>query len=147
MDSFYGAMPKLRMVFRIGARIDRQGAGTRARAMAEWLKPRLPKTPACSQSTDGLSKTAAALSADFETSKRLDPHVGKAVLVAAGGGGQGTVVVVVPSAHARGSRSPAYIRRTRGMARTEGRDMVVSHKLTAGAEGTILRASISPAML
>jgi phosphohistidine phosphatase len=121
-----------------------------AQAMAEWLKPRLPKNTCIMASpTKRTQQTAAALNDDFETVREIGPSASaKAILVAAGWpDAKGAVVMVghqptLGEAAALlmcGSPMEWNIRK--------GAIWWFSHKTKGNGVEMILRTSISPDML
>jgi phosphohistidine phosphatase len=121
-----------------------------ARAMAEWLKTRLPKnTRVIVSPTERTQQTAAALDEDFETVKEIGPAASaKAVLAAAGWpAAKGTVVVVGHQPTLGEVAALLIYGEPAGWHVRKGAIWWFSHKPKAGAEDTILRACISPDML
>ena len=121
-----------------------------ARAMAEWLKPRLPKnTRVIVSPTERTQQTAAALDEDFETVKEIGPAASAKVVLAAAGwpAAKGTVVVVGHQPTLGEVAALLIYGEPAGWHVRKGAIWWFSHKSKAGAEDTILRACISPDLL
>lgn len=121
-----------------------------AQAMAEWLKPRLPKhTRIIASPAKRTQQTATALDDDFETVREIGPGASaKAVLAAAGWpDAKGAVVVVghqptlgeVAALLLSGDPMEWNIRK--------GAVWWFSHKTKGDVVEMVLRTSISPDML
>lgn len=121
-----------------------------AKAMAEWLKPRLPKnTRIIVSPTRRTQQTAAALDDDFETVKQIGPAApAKAILAAADWpDAKGAVVVV---GHQPTLGEVAALLMSGEPTQWDMRKGAVwwfSHKTKGGVEEMVLRTSISPDML
>ncbi|MDN5752679.1 MAG: phosphohistidine phosphatase SixA [Nitrosospira sp.] len=121
-----------------------------AKAMAEWLKPRLPKnTRVIVSPTRRTQQTAAALDDDFETVKEIGPGVSaKAILAAAGWPDAKGAVVVVGHQPTLGEVAALLMSgEPESWDMRKGAVWWFSHKTKKGVAETVLRTSISPDML
>ena len=121
-----------------------------ARAMAEWLKPRLPEsTRIIASPTRRTQQTASALGNDFETVKEIGAGASaKAILAAAGwSAAKGTVVVVGHQPTLGEVAALLLSGELAGWNIKKGAVWWFSRKEKAGVEETVLRAVISPDML
>ena len=121
-----------------------------ARAMAEWLKPRLPEsTRIIASPTRRTQQTASALDNDFETVKEIGAGASaKAILAAAGWpAAKGTVVVIGHQPTLGEVAALLLSGELAGWNIKKGAVWWFSRKEKAGVEETILRAVISPDML
>lgn len=121
-----------------------------ARAMAEWLKPRLPEsTRIIASPTRRTQQTASALGNDFETVKEIGAGASaKAILAAAGWpAAKGTVVVVGHQPTLGEVAALLLSGELAGWNIKKGAVWWFSRKEKAGVEETVLRAVISPDML
>ena len=121
-----------------------------ARAMAEWLKPRLPEsTRIIASPTRRTQQTASALDNDFETVKEIGAGASaKAILAAAGWpAAKGTVVVIGHQPTLGEVAALLLSGELAGWNIKKGAVWWFSRKEKAGVEEAILRAVISPDML
>ena len=121
-----------------------------ARAMAEWLKPRLPEsTRIIASPTRRTQQTASALGNDFETVKEIGAGASaKAILAAAGWPATKGAVVVVGHQPTLGEVAALLLTgELAGWNIKKGAVWWFSRKEKAGVEETVLRAVISPDML
>ena len=121
-----------------------------ARAMAEWLKPRLPEsTRIIASPTRRTQQTASALGNDFETVKEIGAGASaKAILAAAGWPAAKGAVVLVGHQPTLGEVAALLLTgELAGWNIKKGAVWWFSCKEKAGVEETVLRAVISPDML
>lgn len=121
-----------------------------ARAMAEWLKPRLPEnTRIIASPTRRTQQTASALGNDFETVKEIGAGASaKAILAAAGWPAAKGAVVLVGHQPTLGEVAALLLTgELAGWNIKKGAVWWFSRKEKAGVEETVLRAVISPDML
>ncbi len=121
-----------------------------ARAMAEWLKLRLPEsTRIIASPTRRTQQTASALGNDFETVKEIGAGASaKAILAAAGWPAAKGAVVVVGHQPTLGEVAALLLSgELAGWNIKKGAVWWFSRKEKAGVEETVLRAVISPDML
>lgn len=121
-----------------------------ARAMAEWLKPRLPEsTRIIASPTRRTQQTASALGNDFETIKEIGVGASaKAILAAAGWPATKGAVVVVGHQPTLGEVAALLLTgELAGWNIKKGAVWWFSRKEKDGVEETMLRVVISPDML
>ena len=121
-----------------------------ARAMAKWLRQRIPEdTRMIVSPTKRTQQTAAALDEDFETMKEVGPAASaRAILVAAGWPDAKGAVVVVGHQPTLGEVAAVIISgELAGWPMRKGAIWWFSHKMKEGVEDIALRAAISPDML
>jgi phosphohistidine phosphatase len=121
-----------------------------ARAMAEWLKPRLPEsTRIIASPTRRTQQTASALGNDFETIKEIGAGASAKVILAAAGwpATKGAVVVVGHQPTLGEVAALLLTGELAGWNIKKGAVWWFSHKGKEGVEETMLRVVISPDML
>lgn len=121
-----------------------------ARAMAEWLKPRLPEnTRIIASPTRRTQQTASALGNDFETVKEIGAGASaKAILAAAGWPTAKGAVVVVGHQPTLGEAAALLLSgELAGWNIKKGAVWWFSRKEKVGVAETVLRVVIAPDML
>lgn len=121
-----------------------------ARAMAEWLKPRLPKnTRIIVSPTKRTQQTAAALDDNFETVKTIGPGVSARAILAAADWPDAKGAVVVVGHQPTLGEVAAYLMSGDAVAYNIRKGAVwwFSNKKKGGVAEVVLQTSISPDML
>ena len=121
-----------------------------AQAMAEWLKPRLPKnTRIIVSPSKRTQQTASALGSDFETVKEIGTGASARTILAAAGwpAAKGAVVVVGHQPTLGEVATVLMSGEPAGWSVRKGAVWWFSHKEKAGVTETVLRAVIAPDML